>query len=94
MNKKQLIEETAKETRRSKAECERLLNAILDVIQRGLKRDTIVQLIGFGSFNVRKRKSRRGRNPHTGEGIRIRASKTVLFRAGKALKAKLTSGAS
>ena len=89
MNKKQLIEAVANEMDTSKANAERAVNAIIECVSTGLKKDKIVQLIGFGSFNVKKRKARKGRNPKTGETIRIKASKTVTFKPGKALKERI-----
>ena len=89
MNKKQLVEAVAKEMDRSKAEAERAVNAFMESVKKGLKKDGMVQLIGFGSFNVKKRKARKGRNPKTGQPIKIKASKTVSFRPGKALKERL-----
>jgi DNA-binding protein HU-beta len=89
MNKKQLIEEVAKQMERSKAEAERAVNAVVEGVTAGLKKDNVVQLIGFGSFNIKRRKARKGRNPKTGEEIKIKASKTVNFKPGKALKDKL-----
>ena len=88
MNKAELIEAVLKngEAGETKAQVERSVNALLDGIRRGLKKDGIVQLVGFGSFQVKQRKARTGRNPQTGEKIRIKASKTVGFRPGKALK--------
>ena len=62
------------------------LNAVLEGITYGLKKEKNVTLVGFGSFNVRRREGRMGRNPQTGEPIKIKASKTVTFKAGKALK--------
>ena len=89
MNKKQLVEAVAKEMDKSKAEAERSVNAVIESIKKGVKKDGVVQLIGFGSFKVKKRKARKGRNPQTGKPIRIKASKTVTFRPGKALKERL-----
>jgi DNA-binding protein HU-beta len=89
MNKKELIEliMTSKDCPfESKASAERAVAAVLSGIKRGLKKDGNVQLIGFGSFMVKKRKPRDGRNPQTGEKIRIKASRTIGFRPGKALK--------
>jgi len=71
----------------SKAEAERAVNAVLDGIKLGVKKTKSVQLIGFGTFKVAARKARIGVNPKTGEKIKIKASKTVKFVAGKALKA-------
>ena len=89
MNKKQLVESVAQEMVKSKAEAERSVNAVIESIKKGIKKDQVVQLIGFGSFRVKKRKARKGRNPKTGKAIKIKASKTVTFRPGKALKEKL-----
>ena len=86
MNKAELIERVAKEMDSTKAECERYLAAYLSNITKGLKKDKTVQLVGFGTFNVKKRKARKGRNPQTKEEIRIPASKTVTFKVGKTLK--------
>ncbi len=84
MNKSDLIEAVAKETKTSKAQAERSVNAVLDNIKKNTKKG--VQLVGFGSFSVAKRKARKGRNPQTGEVIKIKASKTVKFRPGTAFK--------
>ena len=91
MNKQQLIEWIQKDgtVGETKASAERALNAVLAGIQHGLKKDKSVSLVGFGSFTVRKRKARMGRNPQTGEAIKIKASKTVGFKAGKGLKDKV-----
>jgi len=70
----------------SKAAAERALNAVIDGMKTGLKKDGSVQLIGFGTFSVKSRAARMGRNPQTGEKIKIKASKTVGFKAGQALK--------
>lgn len=86
MNKQTLIESVTKELNTSKAQGERAVNAVLDSITKGLKKDKNVQLIGFGTFLVKTRKARKGRNPQTGEAIKIKASKTVGFRVGKKLK--------
>lgn len=86
VNKQTLIESVTKELNISKAQGERTVNAVLDSITKGLKKDKNVQLIGFGTFLVKTRKARKGRNPQTGEAIKIKASKTVGFRVGKKLK--------
>lgn len=71
----------------SKAAAERSVNAVLDGITKGLKsKDKTVQLIGFGTFSVAKRAAREGINPQTKEKIKIKASKTVKFKPGAALK--------
>ena len=88
MNKSELVEEVqktlGKET--SKAAAERAIDAVIGSIKKGIKKDKLVQLIGFGSFSVAKRAARMGVNPQTGEKIKIKASKTVKFKAGQALK--------
>lgn len=86
MNKGDLVEAVAKELKDSKAAAERAVNSVLGNIKKGLKKDKKVQLVGFGTFDVRKRKARKGRNPRTGEAITIKASKTVGFKAGQGLK--------
>ena len=89
MNKAELILEVQKLIGKdcSKAEAERAINAVLEGIKRGVKKDKAVQLIGFGTFQSKKRAARNGVNPRTGEKIKIKASKTVTFKAGAALKA-------
>ena len=92
MNKAELVETIFKDKNSgitSKAQAERALNSVLAAIQKGLKKDKNVQLIGFGTFNIKNRKARNGINPRTGAKIKIKASKTVGFRVGKALKTKI-----
>ena len=89
MTKAELIAEVAKKSEATKAETERALNAFIDVAKRTLKKEGKLTLAGFGTFAVAKRKARKGRNPQTGEAIKIKAKKVVRFRAGKALKDKL-----
>jgi nucleoid DNA-binding protein len=88
MNKADLIEEVQKQlgTDCSKAHAERAVNALIASIQRGLKKDKEVQIVGFGTFAVKNRKARVGRNPQTNEPIQIKASRTVGFRPGSTLK--------
>ncbi len=88
MNKANLIDEVRKQlgTDCSKAHAERAVNALLASIQKGLKKDKEVQIVGFGTFAVKNRKARVGRNPQTNEPIQIKASRTVGFRAGTTLK--------
>lgn len=85
MNKAGLAEYVARETGSSKASAEEVINAVMDGIRTGLEKDKSVQLVGFGTFNVRHRKARSGRNPQTGEAIEIKASDTVGFRPSKTL---------
>lgn len=86
MNKQTLIESVAKELNVSNAQGDKAINAVLNGISKGLKKDKNVQLVGFGTFLVKTRKARKGRNPQTGEAIKIKAYKTVGFRVGKKLK--------
>lgn len=85
MNKAELVEMIQGEFE-SKAKAERAVNAVVDAIKDGIKKDGKVQLVGFGTFTVKKRKARTGRNPQTGEQIKIKASKTIGFKPGKTLK--------
>lgn len=75
----------------SRAHAERSVDAVVEAIRTGLKKDKTVQLVGFGTFRVTERKARTGVNPKTGEKIKIKASKSVKFSAGKDLKAKVGS---
>lgn len=89
MNKAELIDTMLKNKAaglESKAQAERAVNAVIDGIKDGIKKDGNVQLIGFGTFVIKNRSARTGRNPQTGEKIKIKASKTVGFKAGQALK--------
>ncbi len=73
----------------SKASAERAIQAVLEGIKKGIKKDKNVQLIGFGTYSVTKRAARDGINPQTGEKIRIKASKAIKFKAGAGFKAVL-----
>lgn len=86
MNRAELCEAVAKDMDGTKAEADRFLSSLLACLTKGLKKDKTVQLVGFGTFTVKKRAARKGRNPQTGETIKIKASKSVGFRAGKTLK--------
>ena len=86
MNKVELIVAVQKTLGTSKADAERAVNAVIDGIKAGVKKTKNVQLIGFGTFKVASRKARIGVNPKTGEKIKIKASKTVKFVAGKSFK--------
>ncbi len=88
MNKQDLIESVAKKTQLTKKDATAAVDATLESIKRGTKKGG-VSIAGFGSFNVSNRKARMGRNPKTGESIKIKASKTVRFRPGKAYKEQL-----
>ena len=86
MNKAELVEALANKTGETKKSAEASLNAFVEVVTEALKKGEKIQLVGFGSFEVRKRASRKGRNPQTGEELKIPASKAPVFKAGKALK--------
>ena len=86
MNKSDLIDAVAGDADVSKAEAARVVDAVIDSITRALKKGDTVTLVGFGTFQVRERAARSGRNPKTGETIKIDASKNPAFKAGKALK--------
>ena len=86
MNKAELIAAVAAKTGDTKKTAEAAVNAFVDVVTETLTKGDKVQLVGFGSFEVRKRASRKGRNPQTKEEIKIPASKAPVFKAGKALK--------
>ncbi len=86
MNKAELIDAIAESADLSKASASRALDSVIDNITNSLKRGDTVTLVGFGTFSVRNRAARTGRNPRTGETINIRASKVPGFKAGKALK--------
>lgn len=86
MNKAELVAAVAAKTGETKKSAEEAVNALVDVITESLTKGDKVQLVGFGSFEVRKRAARKGRNPQTKEEIKIPASKAPVFKAGKALK--------
>ena len=86
MNKSDLVAAMAAKTGDTKKSAEETLNAFVDVVTDALVKGEKVQLVGFGSFEVRKRAARKGRNPQTKEEIKIPASKAPVFKAGKALK--------
>ena len=86
MNKSELIAAIATKTGETKTDAEATSNAFVNVVSETLAKGDKVQLVGFGSFEVRKRAARKGRNPQTKEEIKIPASKAPVFKAGKALK--------
>jgi DNA-binding protein HU-beta len=86
MNKGELIESVASQTSLSKADAGRAVDAIIDAISGTLQTGGQVSLVGFGTFTVKQRAARQGRNPRTGETIQIKASRVPGFKAGKALK--------
>ena len=86
MNKTQFIEAIAAKADIKKKDAEAAVNAMTDIIAEALKAGDKVQLVGFGTFDVKERAAREGRNPRTGETIKIAASKSPAFSAGKGLK--------
>jgi DNA-binding protein HU-beta len=86
MNKKQLVERMVERTDSPKGEAEKHLEAFTTTVSEALKAGEEVQLPGFGKFYVREQKAREGRNPQSGEKMRIEARKVPAFKAGKALK--------
>ena len=86
MNKSELIAAIAAKTGETKKSAEATVNAFVETVTETLTKGDKVQLVGFGSFEVRKRAARKGRNPQTKEEIKIPASKAPVFKAGKALK--------
>lgn len=86
MNKTELIEAVAEQADMTKADASRAVDAVVSAITEALKKNDDVALIGFGTFTVRERAARSGRNPQTGATINIAAAKVPAFKAGKALK--------
>ena len=87
MNRKELVEALAAKTESTKADAERAVAGLIDIISDTLKKGDSITLVGFGTFEVRKRAARTGRNPKTGEELKIKASKVPAFKAGATLKA-------
>lgn len=86
MNKAELIAKIAEESKLTKKAAETALDAFMTTVEGALKNGEKVQLVGFGTFEVRQRAARKGRNPQTKAEIKIPASKAPVFKAGKALK--------
>ena len=86
MNKTELIAAIADQAELSKKDSEKALKAFIDVVTEELKKEHKVQVVGFGTFEVSERSAREGRNPQTGETMKIAACKAPKFKAGKALK--------
>ncbi|ABY91994.1 HU family DNA-binding protein [Thermoanaerobacter brockii subsp. lactiethylicus] len=86
MNKADLVAKIAEKSELTKKDAEKALNAFIEAVEEALKNGDKVQLVGFGTFEVRERAERKGRNPQTKEEITIPASKAPIFKAGKALK--------
>ena len=91
MNKTELIAAIAEKAEISKKDSEKALKAFIDVVAEQLKNDDKVQLVGFGTFEVSKRAAREGRNPQTGQTMKIDACKAPKFKAGKSLKDAILS---
>ena len=86
MNKTELIAAVAEKAELSKKDAEKAIKAFTDAVAEELKQGGKVQLVGFGTFEVSQREAREGRNPRTGETMKIAATKMPKFKAGKALK--------
>ena len=86
MNKADLVGKVAEKAGLTKKDAEKAINAFVASVQEALVKKDKVQLIGFGTFEVKERAARTGRNPQTGEAIKIAASKAPVFKVGKALK--------
>lgn len=92
MNRKELVAALANKTGSTKAGADRNLLALIEIISSTLKRGGRITLAGFGIFELRERAERIGRNPRTGEALKIRAAKVPAFKAASALKAALNGG--
>lgn len=86
MNKTELVAAVAEKAGLTKKDAEKALAAVIESVTKAIKKGDKVQLVGFGTFEARKRAARQGINPATGEKIKIAASKTPVFKAGKAFK--------
>ncbi|MDI7246805.1 MAG: HU family DNA-binding protein [Bacillota bacterium] len=91
MNKAELVAKVAEQTGAKRKDVERIVGATLEAVEGALVSGDKVQLVGFGTFEVRERAARMGRNPRTGDSIKIAASRVPVFKAGKALKDKVTA---
>ena len=89
MNKKELIAEMAQKSGLAKKDAEKALDAFIDAVSDSLQKGESVQLIGFGTFEVRRRAARDGKNPRTGETIHMPAARVPAFKAGKGLKGRV-----
>jgi DNA-binding protein HU-beta len=86
MNKSEFVAAVSDAAELSKTDAANAVDAMIEVIKKALKKGDTITLVGFGTFSVRKRAARQGRNPQTGATIKIKASKNPAFKAGKALK--------
>ena len=93
MNKSELIAALAGKAELSKKDAEKVLGTFVDTVSESLAKGEKIQLIGFGTFEVKKRPARTARNPRTGAEIKIAASKAPAFKSGKALKEKVNTPA-
>lgn len=89
MNKAELIAAVAEDAGISKVQANAAIDSFTEAVQKTLKKGDKVTLVGFGTFSVSKRKARKGRNPKTGEAIKIKAKKVARFKPGKALSEKI-----
>jgi len=89
MNKAELVAQVADEAGITKTQANAALDSFIDTVTKTLKKGDKVTLVGFGTFSVSKRQARTGRNPQTGEAIKIKAKKVARFKAGKELSGKL-----
>ena len=89
MTKAELVEKLSKDAGISKTQAETTIKSFAEAVAKTVKKDGKLTLVGFGTFSLAKRKARKGRNPKTGESIKIKASRSVKFTAGKNLKASL-----
>jgi len=92
MNRKELIDALAGKTGSTKADADRNITALIEIISATLKKGENIALVGFGTFEVRKRAARVGRNPKTGAELKIKAAKVPAFKAGATLKATVNGG--
>ncbi len=86
MNKAELISSVAEKTALTKKDVEKTIGALIETIEETLAKGEKVQLVGFGTFEIRHRAARKGRNPQTGEEIHIDATRVPVFKAGKTLR--------
>jgi DNA-binding protein HU-beta len=92
MNRKELVDALATRGGASKADTDRTVGALLEIISEALAQGESISLTGFGTFEVRERPAHKGRNPRTGEELQIPASRIPAFKAGAALKATVNKG--
>ncbi|MBF7082691.1 HU family DNA-binding protein [Desulfallas sp. Bu1-1] len=91
MNKAELIASVAEKAELTKKDAEKAVSALLATVEEALAKGEKVQLVGFGTFEIRERAARKGRNPQTGEEIEIAAARVPVFKAGKALREAISS---